>query len=107
MAKTPKTPRPFKTTAKTPEGILKAAARLIRERGWIQGMPFGDDGEFDLSASISYVVGNNDQLYTTSIQLLKKRIGIGPEELIFVWNDKSVRKVEEVLAVLEGKQASA
>ena len=94
-----------KTKAKTPEGILRAAARYIRKHGWYQGDLVDDEtGAVCLYGAVYAVVTGSPDTYSSSASivgdLLRQRTGVHyPDE----WNDEAGRTEAEVLAVLEGK----
>lgn len=89
------------TRAKTPKGILKAAARLIRERGWCQFRFQDDAGRIDISHAINTQT-RKMELRLEAYDLAMKRIG--PTDVIGLpsWNDQPERTVEDILKVLEG-----
>jgi hypothetical protein len=78
--------RPMKTRAKTPQGILRAAARYIEEHGWVQHMAETDGGRVCLLQALNKVAPDAWAKASTSSHN----------------NDAPGRTKEEVLAVLRG-----
>ena len=112
-----------KTRANTPEGVLAAAARYIREHGW---RPDGGQdpvtGATCLWLAVIEVVRGPKPDYDNEEQnarcaaaelLLLERLSkiLGTEQRaigrIFHWNDAPDRTVEQVLALLEGREIPA
>lgn len=105
-----------KTRAKTPKGILKAAARLIRERGWCQGA-WEKEGKIDLGRAINMCAplsldhGTPGDDYWPSVDRrynahkeLRHRLGVdNMADMGYVsrWNDLPTRTLDDVLRVLE------
>lgn len=106
----------FQTKAKTPEGILKAAARFLRENGWSHGQPYSPTGGVDVTVAINRAIDSstgypeNDgsidtsyELWVESVALMKERVGISGGTPLFTWNDEPGRKFEDVIDALEGR----
>lgn len=98
-----------RTRAKTPKGVLRAAARYIEEHGWYQGDYAAPDGAVCALGAINVVVtgspydlgdGVDRDLTLAAANVIENRLGsIGP---ISWWNDAPGRTKDEVLAVLRG-----
>ena len=99
-----------KSTAKTPAGVLRAAAKIIRKHGWHQGNYVNElTGQVCLFGAINAAVTgdpNNESPYanraTNAGRLFEDRLkGLGLGEDGIDFNDAPGRKVEDVLAILE------
>lgn len=98
--------RAFTSKATTAAGILKAAARRIREVGWTKGWALNQP-EKCLLFSIT-AAGTNakyeevDKAIFIALDRIREFTG-DPTTSMTNWNDAPERRVEQVLAVLEGK----
>ena len=124
----------FRSKARTPEGVLRAAARLIRERGWHQGGGVQEDGARCLWLAVARVVRGevmdrpyptngyteayvkkeleayseeNNQLIRDVETILCQRLHVEGVAGVWLWNDARGRTVEQVLALLEGQPIPA
>lgn len=85
--------------------ILKDAAQIIRERGWVQGMAESDDGKCCLVRAVGIQLNprtlkplhENLDDYMSAMSEIRKRLDIEPIR----WNDHPDRTQEQVEALLE------
>lgn len=97
-----------KTRAKTPEGVLRAAARYIEEHGWTQGTFQDETGAVCATGAVNAVLHGDPLGYDVQRVDLKIRVfrelELRTEEQfgegsIVDFNDAEGRTVDEVLAV--------
>ena len=93
----------------TADETLRRAAKIIRERGWIQGTTSMSGGPVCAAGAISVVLGVHRWRVTEAHLLAASRAGVPPERAgasgLTRWNDAPGRTVEEVLAVLDPEQS--
>ncbi len=90
----------------TPHGVLLAAAREIRRRGWRQE---GDNAPLSALCVIAAVLvvdraGVTMQLRHDALTLLCERLGLANRLELADWNNDAARTVGDVLAVLEAPE---
>lgn len=88
--------------------LLRAAAAVIRERGWWKGSNEGPEGQVCLFGAINVAAGGDPEgngfhpplqaALLCACDILEGTV----EGDVDVWNDAPQRTVDEVLALLEG-----
>lgn len=92
-----------KTRAKTPEGVLRAAARYIEEHGWTQWRLQDETGAVCAVGAVNAVLHGDPRSYDPQRADLDDQVfgalwlRIGGS--VFGFNDAPGRTVDEVLAV--------
>lgn len=96
-----------KTRATTPNGVLKAAARLIREHGWTQHAFSDEQGRICAAKAINECTVPSTEANTLRLEAygtLLERIGRAHDYLggVPAWNDMPDQTAEHVLTMLDG-----
>lgn len=98
-----------RTRAKTPAGVLRAAARYIEEHGWVQGIVQDREGRVCAVGALGKVLpartaDSDDALYYEARALADERARerAGGWGSVVAFNDSLGRTQAEVVALLRG-----
>jgi len=85
------------------ETVYSRAAERIRQRGWVQDVGRGPDGEACLVRALSEA----GQSLVGPLLAIKAHLGLGVGDALVRWNDAPERTVEDVLMVLKEMHVEA